>query len=106
MNPLIDRIRDYTPGEHGVHLGSCMVQNVVALSRQTLAEAAQPLSEPLKGSEPNVPWCEIAGFQNVQTYGYPGLESEVHWSVVGQDLPGLTQAHTQLRRSLDGGNAR
>lgn len=39
-----------------------------------------------------MPWAEIAGFRNVITHSYLGLDLAVVWSVVEQDLPGLSRA--------------
>jgi uncharacterized protein with HEPN domain len=106
ISECLDRIREYTQGERTVFFGSRMVQDAVIRNLQTLAGSSQRLSEPLKSAEPGVPWREILGFRNVLTHGYLGLDLEVVWSVVEQDLPGLADAIARLRRTLDGGDTR
>ena len=69
---------------------------------QTLAESTQRLSEPLKASEPAVPWSAIVGFRNVLTHNYPGIDLEAVWSVVEQDLPGLGSAIERMSRAVRG----
>ncbi len=63
------------------------------------------MSESLKATEPGVPWRAIAGFRNVLAHGYLGLDPEVIWSVVAQDLRGLAQAVARMQMGLDEGTA-
>jgi len=88
----IARIQEYSAGDRTAFMGSHLVQDAVIRNLQTLAEFSQRLSELIKASEPTTPWRDIAGFRNILTHGYLGLDTEVVWSVVEQDLPGLQQA--------------
>lgn len=92
MQEGIERIQEYTAGDRATFIGSRLVQDAVIRNLQTLAESSQRLTEQIKASEPMIPWRDIAGFRNVLTHGYLGLDTEVVWSVVEQDLPGLRQA--------------
>jgi uncharacterized protein with HEPN domain len=102
IQECIGRIREFTGGDRGTFLRSRLVQDAVVRNLQTLAESAQRLSEPLKESEPGIPWREIAGFRNVLTHAYLGLDPEVVWSVVEQDLPGLEEAVERIMRVAEG----
>lgn len=98
----IERVRDYTEGDRARFFGSHMVQDAVVRNLQTLAESTQRLSEPLKVSEPGVPWSAIAGFRNVLTHNYLGIDLEAVWSVIEKDLPGLGSAIERMSRALRG----
>lgn len=97
IQDCIERIHEYTSGDRAIFIGSQLVQDAVIRNLQTLAESTQRLSESIKATEPAVPWRDIAGFRNVLTHGYLGLDTEVVWSVVEQDLPGLAQAVQRMR---------
>lgn len=101
----IERIQEYTRGDQATFMDSRMVQDAVIRNLQTLAESTQRLSDSLKADEPDIPWRDIAGFRNVLTHGYLGLDTQLVWSVIEQDLPGLAQAVTRLRLTLDKGIA-
>lgn len=88
----IKRIDEYTQGSSATFFASALVQDAVVRNLQTLAESTQRLSERAKVNQQHVPWAEIAGFRNVLTHGYLGLDLQVVWSVVEQDLPGLRLA--------------
>jgi uncharacterized protein with HEPN domain len=101
VQECIERIQEYTQGDRAIFLGLRLVQDAVIRNLQTLAESTQRLSESIKATEPTVPWRDIAGFRNVLTHGYLGLDTEVVWSVVEQDLPGLEQAIARMRLRAD-----
>ena len=67
---------------------------------QTLAESSQRLSSEIKGTEPQIPWRELAGFRNVIVHGYLGVDLGAVWLVVEQDLPPLTAAVTRMGTGL------
>lgn len=69
-----------------------MVQDAVLRNLQTLAESAQRLAQPLKDTEPGIPWRSIAGFRNVLAHDYLAIDQAVVWSVVERDLPELASA--------------
>lgn len=89
-------ITDYTGQDRNRFDGSSMVQDAVIRKLQTLTESNQRLSAAIKGSEPQVPWRELAGFRNVLVHGYMGIDLQAVWSVVEQDLPGLSQALARM----------
>lgn len=103
IQDCLDRIQDYTGGDAATFMGSRLVQDAVIRNLQTLAESTQRLSDTLKAREPGIPWRDIAGFRNVLTHGYLGLDAQIIWSVVEQDLPDLAHAVKRLRAALDTG---
>ena len=93
------RIREYTGDEQATFDRSRMMQVAVVRNLQTLAESTQPLSEPLRNTEPGVPWRAIAGIRNVLTHGYHDFDLEAVWSVIEQELPDLTSAVERVMRA-------
>ena len=102
IRDCIDRIRKYTGNERSTFFNSHIVQDAVVHNLQTLAESTQRLSDPLKATEPNVPWREITGFRNVLVHGYLGIDLEAIWNVVEHDLKELTKAVERMMRVADG----
>lgn len=89
----IERIDRYTDGrDRSTFYESNMVQDAVLRNLQTPAESAQRLAEPLKDTEPAIPWRSIAGFRNVLAHDYLAIDRAVVWSVVERDLPELASA--------------
>lgn len=96
MRECLSLIAEYTAGERTRFDDSRMVQDAVLRKLQTRTESSQRLSEPIKATEPQVPWRKLAGFRNVLVHGYLGVDLQAVWSVVEQDLPALTVALARM----------
>ena len=100
MRDCLDRILEYTHAERSRFEASRLVQDAVIRNLQTLAESSQRLSDEIKGSEPQIPWRELAGFRNVIVHGYLGVDLGAVWLVVEQDLPALAKAVDRMVKLL------
>lgn len=100
MHDCVDRIFDYTNAERSRFDASRLVQDAVIRNLQTLAESSQRLSREIKGTEPQIPWRELAGFRNVIVHGYLGVDLGAVWLVVEQDLPALAEAVNRMAELL------
>ena len=100
MRDCLDRILEYTNAERTRFDASRLVQDAVIRNLQTLAESSQRLSSEIKGTEPQIPWRELAGFRNVIVHGYLGVDLGAVWLVVEQDLPALAEAVNRMTMRL------
>ena len=100
MRDCLDRIAEYTHAERARFDASRLVQDAVIRNLQTLAESSQRLSNDIKGTEPQIPWRDLAGFRNVIVHGYLGVDLGAVWLVVEQDLPALTLAVNRMAKRL------
>ncbi len=100
MRDCLDRIVEYTGAQRSRFDASRLVQDAVIRNLQTLAESSQRLSSEIKGTEPEIPWRELAGFRNVIVHGYLGVDLVAIWLVVEQDLPALSAAVDRMTTHL------
>lgn len=100
MRECLDRIQEYTAGDRARFEASRLVQDAVIRNLQTLAESSQRLSTAIKGTEPQIPWRELAGFRNVIVHGYLGIDLQAVWLVVERDLPPLAKAVADMEARL------
>ena len=61
-----------------------------------MAESSQRISDAIQAQEPNIAWRAIAGFRNILVHDYLGIDAEVIWRVVADELPKLRDALTRL----------
>ena len=92
MRECVLLIGEYSGAERERFDSSRLVQDAVIRKLHTLTESSQRLSEPIKATEPQVPWRKLAGFRNVLVHGYLGIDLQAVWSVIEQDLPALSAA--------------
>jgi len=59
---------------------------------QIIGEAAARVSQPGQDAHPEIPWREITGMRNKIVHDYMGVDFDVVWEVVTEDLPPLISA--------------
>jgi uncharacterized protein with HEPN domain len=64
-----------------------------------LGEAARAVSPGFRAEHPTLPWQEMQGMRSIVVHQYFGIDLEVVWSTIHEELPGLKE---QLGEVLDG----
>lgn len=59
---------------------------------EIIGEAAVKISEEVRSQYPRVPWREVKGMRNKLVHHYFGINMEVVWQTVQEDLPMLIDA--------------
>lgn len=58
---------------------------------QVIGEAARRISPEFHQKYPQIPWREIIGMRHKIVHDYMGVDEDVVWEVVSQDLPPLVE---------------
>ena len=95
MLDCIHRIDEYVESKE-LFYDSQLVQDAVVRNLQVMAESSQRLPEEIKRKNSNISWDDISGFRNVLVHDYLGIDLDVIWSVVEQELPGLEKVLTEI----------
>jgi len=59
---------------------------------EIIGEAVGKLSEELKGGYPEIPWQDVKDFRNLLAHEYFGVDLEIVWNTIRDDLPLLMDA--------------
>ena len=96
MLDMIQRIEIATAAGKNAFFESVIHQDAVLRNLHTLTETTQRLSVDLKESHPEIDWAALAAFRNVMVHDYLGIDIELVWAVVMQDVPDLKAKVTKL----------
>lgn len=66
---------------------------------EIIGEAVGKLSEELKRQHPEIPWQDVKDFRNLLAHEYFGVDLEIVWNTIRDDLPMLLDA---VRKIIDG----
>ena len=97
----IARIEEYTAGGRESFFASHLIQDGVIRNLQTLAESSSHLSEGVKAPQSSVDWKGLAGFRNVLVHDYLGIDLELVYRAVDEDVPKLKVACEAALQTLE-----
>lgn len=63
---------------------------------EIIGEAVGKLPEELKGSHPDVEWQDMKDFRNLLSHEYFGVDLEIVWKIIEDDLPVLMDAIREI----------
>jgi len=89
MRDAIQRAIDYTAEGREYFLGDTRTQDAVVRNLQVIGEAVKRLSPELRAQHVEVPWKLIAGMRDKVIHEYFGVNLQLVWNVVEQELPTL-----------------
>jgi len=56
---------------------------------EVIGEAAKKISRLIRKNYPEIPWKDIAGMRDKLIHGYFGIDLDILWETIRQDLPQL-----------------
>ena len=92
IKEAIDRIMSYTSKvEYNDFLQDYKTQDAVVRNIEILGEAAKLLSDETKRDYPNIPWKDIAGTRDKLIHDYFGVNIDIVWDIVKNEIPSLSK---------------
>ncbi|MBM2816264.1 MAG: putative Nucleotidyltransferase [Ignavibacteria bacterium] len=63
-----------------------MMRNATVRQLEIISEAAARLTDGIKSSNPDIDWEAIIGFRNIIVHEYFGINYEIVWNTIKNDL--------------------
>jgi len=97
IEDAITRALEYTNGlTWDGYLQDHKTQDAVVRNMEVLGEATKNLSDEFREQYPDIPWRDMSGTRDRLIHHYFGINQEIVWQIVQQDLPGLKKKIEQL----------
>ena len=88
IREAIERIEKYAVSRETL-TDDELVQTWTIHYLQVVGEAARALSADFRDRHPEIVWSDVIGMRNILAHRYFGIDVDVVWSVVEEDLPDL-----------------
>ena len=88
---MIRRIESASASGREAFVRSELHQDAVLRNLHTMTETTQRLSSDLKVANSDVEWATLAAFRNVLVHDYLGIDIDLVWTVITQDVPNFKE---------------
>lgn len=103
INEALDLIREYTKDLDFISWAKDRKTiDAVIRNLEIIGEAANHIPDSIQSKYMEIPWFQMKGMRNILIHEYFGVDSEVLWQTVSEDLPHLKiQIQTLLSEVKD-----
>ena len=96
IRDALDDIATYTNVGRDSFMADRMRQDATLRKLQVIGQAVKNLSEETRSHHPQIPWKQIAGLRDKVIHDYFGVNLEIVWAVIVNELPKLREAVVAL----------
>jgi uncharacterized protein with HEPN domain len=103
IRDALERILLYTAHDKQAFFVDSRTQDAVIRNLEVVGGAVKNLSDGLKARHATVPWKRIAGMRDKMIHEYFGVNLQLVWDAIEQEVPGLQQKIEAILRERDEG---
>ena len=101
----IERIVSYTRNiEYEEFLQDYKTQDAVIRNIEIVGEAVKALSKEIKEDNSDIPWKNISGTRDKLIHDYFGVNIDIVWSILKDEVPDLFLRIVDILKDLERGN--
>jgi uncharacterized protein with HEPN domain len=82
-----------------------MIDDAIIRNLQIMSESTQRLSEKIKITIHDIPWRDISDFRNKLVHDYLGIDLEMIYDVIENELPNLKKRILEILKNLENHNS-
>lgn len=76
-------------------------QSAIIREIEVIGEAVKNISLSLKNKHPEIEWREIVGTRDKMIHHYFGVDLDIVWEIIKNDLPDLKEKILEIKKDLE-----
>ncbi|WP_456418414.1 HepT-like ribonuclease domain-containing protein [Methanocaldococcus infernus] len=77
-----------------------LLQDAIVRNLEIIGEASKYIPEDIKNKYPQIPWKRIVGFRNIVIHKYFGIDYEIVWFIIKNELPTFKTTIEKILKEL------
>ena len=77
-----------------------MRQSAIIRQLEIIGEAVKNIPNSFRNRHSKIPWKDIAGFRDVLSHAYFGVNMERVWNIIEKDLPKLKEKMKKMEKEI------
>lgn len=103
MIGFAEKVLDYTDGlDQASFEASGLIYDATLRNLELIGEAATHIPEAVRAAHTEIPWRMIVATRNRLIHGYLGIDNDIVWSLVREQVPHLLTALRALKQTITG----
>ena len=99
MIGFAEKVLAYTEGlDQQAFCDSGITYDAVLRNLELIGEAATRIPEPVREQHPEIPWRMMIATRNRLIHAYLGIDDDIIWSIVRDDIPDLLKSLRKLKQ--------
>jgi uncharacterized protein with HEPN domain len=78
-----------------------MAYHATLRNLELLGEAARHVPDEVRALAPDIPWRRIVGVRNILIHGYLGIDNDIVWDIVRNEIAPLRKALEKLEATAN-----
>ena len=100
MIEFSEKVQAYTDGMNQSNfLADSRTYDATLRNLELIGEAATHIPAAVREAHPQIPWRTIIGARNRIIHGYLGIDTDLIWDIVQEDIPALLPALKQIAKT-------
>ena len=97
----LEKIERYTRGlSFESFSSSSQVIDAIVRNFEIIGEAARNVPEEVVSAHPEIPWGKMIGMRNKVVHEYFGVDEEIVWKTIHEDLPGFKDKIAEILKKM------
>ena len=97
MREFCERVTEYTDGLNREEFEKThLVYDATLRNLELIGEAARNVPDEVRAKAPDVPWRQVIAVRNILIHGYLGIDNDVIWDIVQNEIGKLLRALEKL----------